>query len=197
MDTRPLKIVVVGDGAVGKTALLLAYTTNAPPEEYTPTIFENYSCNLSFLNSIFSLGLWDTAGQEEYDRLRPLSYPNTDIFLMCFSVVSPPSFNNIRDKWSPEISHHCPSATKILVGTKNDLREDAAANQRLRERGMSPITKEQGEIMAKEVGSIYVECSAMTQKGLKEVFEVAITEAVRPKKLATTKSKRNKRCSLF
>jgi small GTP-binding protein len=45
-----------------------------------------------------SLGLWDTAGQEDYDRLRPLSYPQTDVFLICFSVVSPPSFENVRTK---------------------------------------------------------------------------------------------------
>jgi small GTP-binding protein len=45
-----------------------------------------------------SLGLWDTAGQEDYDRLRPLSYPQTDVFLICFSLVSPPSYENVRTK---------------------------------------------------------------------------------------------------
>jgi Ras-related C3 botulinum toxin substrate 1 len=45
-----------------------------------------------------SLGLWDTAGQEDYDRLRPLSYPQTDVFLVCFSIVSPPSYDNVLSK---------------------------------------------------------------------------------------------------
>lgn len=63
-----------------------------------------------------SLGLWDTAGQEDYDRLRPLSYPQTDVFLICYSVASPSSFENVTSKWYPEIKHHCPDAPIILVG---------------------------------------------------------------------------------
>lgn len=65
-----------------------------------------------------SLGLWDTAGQDDYDRLRPLSYPDTDVFLICFSLVSPNSFANVSDKWSPEINHHAPGnvlPTGLLV----------------------------------------------------------------------------------
>ncbi len=53
-----------------------------------------------------NLNLWDTAGQEDYDRLRPLSYPNTDVFLIMFSTVSPTSYQNVRNKWVPEIQHY-------------------------------------------------------------------------------------------
>lgn len=60
--------------------------------------FDNYTCSLTVDQQPISLGLWDTAGQEEYDRLRPLSYPQTDVFLVCFSVVSPPSFDNVKSK---------------------------------------------------------------------------------------------------
>lgn len=52
----------------------------------------------------YTLGLFDTAGQEDYDRLRPLSYPQTDVFLVCFSVTSPASFENVKEKWFPEVS---------------------------------------------------------------------------------------------
>jgi len=189
---QAIKCVVVGDGAVGKTCLLISYTTNAFPGEYIPTVFDNYSANVMVDGKTISLGLWDTAGQEDYDRLRPLSYPQTDVFLICFSLVSPPSYENVLTKWHPEISHHAPSTSIVLVGTKLDLREDPATVARLQERRMAPIQYSQGVAMCTRIQAVkYLECSALTQKGLKTVFDEAIRAVLNPRPPVKKGSKRS------
>ncbi|RLV93291.1 Ras-related C3 botulinum toxin substrate 1 [Spathaspora sp. JA1] len=179
---RSIKAVVVGDGGVGKTCLLISYTTNTFPNDYIPTVFDNYSASVMIDGEPIKLGLWDTAGQSEYDRLRPLSYPQTEIFLVCFSVVNPDSFEDVRSKWIPEIRHHCPRDVLILlIGTKIDLREDFHVLDELQERGINVITETHGKNLAREVGAIdYIECSAATQVGVQEVFDYAIRAVLDP-----------------
>ena len=189
---QSFKCVVVGDGGVGKTCLLSCYTTDIFPGEYIPTVFDNYTANVLFKGKPILLELWDTAGQEEYDRLRPLAYPNTHVFLICFAINGSASYENVRAKWSPEIKHHCPDTPIVLVGTKNDLR-DENVDQQL-------ITETQGQQLKEEIQAhTYLECSSLMSVGLKEVFDEAIKAAVASKKSQDTKEgrRRRKKCTLL
>ncbi|KAL3987121.1 peptide-methionine (R)-S-oxide reductase [Sarotherodon galilaeus] len=194
---QTVKCVVVGDGGVGKTCLLIGYTTNAFPGEEIPSVFDNYSANVMVDGKPVNLGLWDTAGQEDYDRLRPLSYPETNVFLICFSLVMPASYENVRHKVSSRhhvVTHHCPNTPIILVGTKLDLRDDKDTLEKLKKNKISPITYSQGLALSKEIGSVkYLECSALTQRGVKTVFDEAIRIALSPPPI----TKKTKKCSLL
>ncbi|XP_035688017.1 ras-related C3 botulinum toxin substrate 1-like [Branchiostoma floridae] len=191
---QAVKCVVVGDGAVGKTSLLITYTTNVFPTENIPSVFDNYSANVMVDGKPINLGLWDTAGQDDYDRLRPLSYPQTDVFLVCFSIANPASYENVRGKWLPEVSHHCPNAPIILVGTKADLRDDKETIDKLKEKMLAPVTTTQGEEMHQEIGAVkYLECSALTQEGVKQVFD----EAIRAVMSLRNAPPRKKKCSVM
>ncbi|XP_048840977.1 rho-related GTP-binding protein RhoJ [Brienomyrus brachyistius] len=150
---KMLKCVVVGDGAVGKTCLLMSYANDAFPEEYVPTVFDHYAVNVTVSGKQHLLGLYDTAGQEDYNQLRPLSYPNTDVFLICFSVVNPASYHNVQEEWVPELKACMPHVPYILIGTQIDLRDDPKTLSRLLHMKERPLTYEQGLKLAREIGA--------------------------------------------
>ncbi|OAX83760.1 GTP-binding protein rhoC [Emergomyces africanus] len=174
------KFVVVGDGGCGKTCLLISYSQGYFPEKYVPTVFENYITQTMHVptGKTVELALWDTAGQEEYDRLRPLSYPETDLLFVCFAIDCPVSLENVMDKWYPEVLHFCPTTPLILVGLKSDLRNKRTCIDLLKTQGLTPVTPEQGQAVAQRMGAIYVECSSKEMRGVDEVFELAVNTAV-------------------
>lgn len=178
---RPIKITTIGDGMIGKTCMLITYTTKEFPSEYVPTVFDNYAGAIYVDGKEFEITLWDTAGQEDYERIRPLCYPNTDCFLVCFSVNSRTSLENIVNKWHPEIKYHCPKTPIILVGTKGDLRNVE---------NVDIITLQECKKLKKKIKAYkYVECSALKCENLEEVF----AEAIR----AVLKKPSNKLCCSF
>jgi len=157
-----------------------------------PTVFENYITQTIHRASGkgVELALWDTAGQEEYDRLRPLSYPETDLLFVCFAIDCPASLENVMDKvrgstiylwivltfnqWYPEVLHFCPTTPIILVGLKSDLRNKRTCIELLKTQGLTPITPEQGHGVAQRMGATYVECSSKEMRGVDEVFASAV-----------------------
>lgn len=163
-------------------------------------MFENYITQTTHRASgkTVELALWDTAGQEEYDRLRPLSYPETDLLFVCFAIDCPASLENVVDKvsrqtppsvnvvvliltsskWYPEVLHFCPTTPIILVGLKSDLRNKRTCIELLKTQGLTPITPEQGQGVAQRMGAIYVECSSKEMRGVDEVFAKAVDTVI-------------------
>ncbi|KAB5512710.1 hypothetical protein DKX38_029738 [Salix brachista] len=177
---RFIKCVTVGDGAVGKTCMLISYTSNTFPTDYVPTVFDNFSANVVVDGSTVNLGLWDTAGQEDYNRLRPLSYRGADVFLLAFSLVSKASYENIAKKWISELRHYAPTVPIVLVGTKL---------------GKINFVTFYGEELKKMIGAaVYLECSSKTQQNVKGVFDAAIKVVLQPPKPKKRKQKRRAPC---
>ncbi|KAI9249551.1 RHO1 protein [Sporodiniella umbellata] len=184
------KLVVVGDGFCGKTCLLHVYQHHQFPEEYVPTVFENYVAMVTLASGkSIELALWDTAGQEEYDRLRPLCYPETDVILACFAIDQAQSFENIRDRWIPEMDHFLFDVPRLLVGTKGDLRNNPKRIEELRADGRQLITPEQAHQLARRLNTQYVECSAKLNQNIAHIIQTAthMTVASRRTRLPTKK----------
>lgn len=186
-----VKCVVMGDGGTGKTCLCLSFAQDRFYGEYVPTVFDNYAVTMlaeekgnkgTNKTTPINLGLWDTAGQEEYDRLRPLSYPGTDAFIVAFSLTSTTSLNNVRSRWLPELKRFNPDTPFLLVGTKKDLVDKAGLDNpatspyALQEdaNALPPIEKQRqaAQQLADDTGAAaYLECSALTQENVKTVFQ--------------------------
>jgi len=173
------KLVIVGDGACGKTCLLIRFSQGKFPEVYVPTVFENYVADVHVDGKHVELALWDTAGQEDYDRLRPLSYPDSHVILICYAVDSPDSLDNVQEKWISEVLHFCAGLPFLLIGLKRDLRNDPRVIEELRKTHQRPVAYEEGEAVARKIGaSRYLECSAKSGEGVTEVFEHATRAAL-------------------
>jgi small GTP-binding protein len=181
--SRKAKIVVIGDGTVGKTCLLWSYAKHEVPLDYVPTVFDNLVVKVQVKNEEVSLQLWDTAGQEELENIRALSYTNTDVFMVCFSLVDPPTLANIPLKWLPELRKYLHDPRVILVGTKRDLRDNFVTPERELQERQRPIDSAEGRAKSKEIKAAgYVECSAMRQEGVQEAFDLALKVAMRRRK---------------
>lgn len=175
-----IKAVIVGDGGCGKTSLLMVFARGDFPKVYVPTVFEKYTASFQVDGKPAKIHLWDTAGQEDYDRLRPLSYSDANVVLMCFDVTNRSSYDNILTKWYPEVNHFCKGVPVLLVGCKTDLRQDPEVLRELRQGRQEPVTFQQGEAMARLVhAASYFECSARYQENVRDIFVATCATALR------------------
>ncbi|KAK3776606.1 hypothetical protein RRG08_063310 [Elysia crispata] len=190
------KCVVVGDGGVGKTSMLLRFVQGDFSTEYQPTHFDSFTVSMALGDEWMpcTMTLVDTAGQETYDRLRTLTYYDADVFIVCYSVAYPDSFVNVRARWVPELSEFKPKTPIILVGTQCDLRDkmqkeastkDSSSTSQSGSQSLAPafVTRKEGKRLASKVKArMYSECSALTGEGLDKIFYQALMTAVVPKR---------------
>ncbi|CUM62699.1 uncharacterized protein PRCAT00000255001 [Priceomyces carsonii] len=207
------KIVILGDGACGKTSLLNVFTRGYFPQVYEPTVFENYVHDIFIDGQSVQLSLWDTAGQEEFDRLRSLSYSDTHCIMLCFSVDSPDSLENVQSKWVGEIADHCEGVKLVLVALKCDLRNNAQNDlENNEDESTNPyshssdpyhhqkklISYEEGLAVAKKVGALrYLECSAKKNRGVNEAFSEAARCALNAKPKGANDNEPEKRACVI
>ncbi|XP_069485041.1 rho-related GTP-binding protein RhoD [Ambystoma mexicanum] len=192
-----VKAVIVGDGGCGKTSLLMVFAKGDFPEVYVPTVFEKYTANFQVASKSVEINLWDTAGQEDYDRLRPLSYTGANVILICYDVTNPGSFDNVLIKWHTEVNHFCKGVPILLVGCKTDLRKDKMRLRKLREDGLEPITYQKGQSMGREIRAVaYLECSAKFRENILDIFSEAAAAAMHGMKKKRRKRRTKRGCVL-
>jgi small GTP-binding protein len=168
-----VKCVVLGDGGIGKTCLLLAYTSNSFSTEYVPTVFDNYAIDICVDGHLVKLLLWDTPGQEEYARLRALSYAAADVVLICFALNSMLSLENAREQWMAEVRGYLPKVPVVLAGLKSDLIEDLDRDvMKSRHNCVDKVMIKDACEAMKVAG--YAECSALKGRNIRDVFETAV-----------------------
>ncbi|KAJ8336017.1 hypothetical protein SKAU_G00393600 [Synaphobranchus kaupii] len=167
-----VKCVLVGDTAVGKTALLVRFTSETFPECYKPTVYENTGVDVFMDGVQISLGLWDTAGNDTFRGIRPMSYQQADVVLLCYSVANHTSFASVRHKWLTEVREHLPHVPVLVVAMQTDQREMGPYRAQC-------LSSSEGKRLAQDIRAKgYLECSAISNRGVQQVFECAVRTAI-------------------
>ncbi|XP_052314013.1 rho-related GTP-binding protein RhoF-like isoform X2 [Oncorhynchus keta] len=145
------------------------------------------------ISGIFHFSSWNQhfTCQDDYDRLRPLSYQNANLVLVCYDVTNPTSFENVLIKWYPEVNHFCRDVPVILIGCKTDLRKDKERTRRLKAMDQAPITYTQGEETRRHMSAeLYLECSAKYRENVEDIFRDATKKALASSRRARQRTKK-------
>lgn len=183
-----IKCVVLGDDHVGKTSMLMNYATNRFPSQYVPTVFDNYAGSITLSGRQYNLQLIDTLDEGLSAESRRHTYPGTDVFVICFSVVQPESFWNIVHKWVPEVRRFMGDDIPfIVIGTQADLRDDDRTVRNLLQKGQRPVTAREAAFSCRRLGgACYVESSPVMKKRMRRVINDAFVSVFRPKEEETS-----------
>eukprot|EP01095_Lingulamoeba_sp_RSL-Kostka_P010284 TRINITY_DN3674_c0_g1_i1.p1 TRINITY_DN3674_c0_g1~~TRINITY_DN3674_c0_g1_i1.p1 ORF type:complete len:184 (-),score=52.10 TRINITY_DN3674_c0_g1_i1:17-568(-) len=173
------KCVIIGDKNSGKTELLINLFTIETGNN-TPTVMDNYVFKETVNEKNVELSIFDTASSKEYDTLRPLCYPGTDIFIICFSLSSITTFKNIETKWLPELQQHSQNVPIILVGINKEDDSDSEDDDII-------VSKKEAVKLAKKIKTKYLECSLSNDEEIKNIFKQSINVI-----LSNNKNKNNK-----
>lgn len=182
-----LKLMVVGDAKVGKTAMLMAHANKSFPQaevilgmlvpsshawvsrrHQIPRVSDTVTAGPVLVDDQqYMLEVWDSAGADDYDNIRYMSYPQSSVFIVCFDINDPISFESVHSRWMREVRHPRVHADipvpYILCGLKPSLREDSSRLEELAAKKMKPVTKEHGESMCAQIGAkLYMEVDALT-----------------------------------
>lgn len=163
-----LGFVVVGDAEVGKTAMLTCYGTGQYRNEYIATVAQSFNIRVDIFDERVEVDIHDTGGLAQHADCRRHLYNRADLFIICFSVVERTTFLHLEQMWIPELERLRPSVKYLIVGTKADLRTDSPYH----------VQTSEGAKLAKQLGCAYLECSVVTQRGVKGVFDRAIRIAL-------------------
>lgn len=183
VEARKLvQCTVVGDGMVGKTCLSLAFSRLSAPAEYIATVFENYVGKAHVNGDEYSVGIFDSAGQHDYASLRQFTYEDSDVFVVCYSVVDRDSFESVKEFWVPEMKPNIRRKKPvILVATQTDLRDTAGYDADM------PVTESEGRTLAKSIGAVsFVECCVSNSGSVKGVFTEVVNAALKYRKRKST-----------
>jgi len=181
---RDIRIVVIGDEKCGKTVLISRFINNSIPPSYKPTSFDKFLTSKEVCGEIFNITVWDTSGSHNFDTVRPLSYGEADVFIVCFKISDPLSLYNVKSRWIQEIEKHT-VAPVILCGCQADLRTDEDTVSHLGRLGRSPVTPDQAMAIGAQIHATnYIEtAAAVSYVETFELFSVAAVTALEARQL--------------
>ncbi|ELA47964.1 small GTP-binding protein domain [Vavraia culicis subsp. floridensis] len=182
------KVTMIGSGQAGKTSILLRLIDDTFNKDCEPTIFENKMITIVVEQIPISLHIWDTAGQEDFNSIIPLTYESTEIAIICYSVDDSYSYEAVTEKWENEVRYYSENVEIVLVATKTDLRSDGR---------VSCLENEDGKRLAKQINAIaFFECSAKDSIGVSEIFNF-VAKHIYAKKVVEQPAKNKKKKGFF